>query len=242
MEVKYCNKCRKTKPLSEFSKDKKSKDGLKAYCKECASKYFKAWRINNIDSERLRNKKFITKNPEKKKQYDKKYYTKNIEKRKTYLKNYYIKNSEHIRNRVKLYEKNNPEKVKKTGKLWREKNKEYKRQMDKIYGAKYYKNNIDRIREYTKKWRIENPDKNTAKSSKRRASKIKATPKWLTKQQLAEIANIYKQAKQLEKETGLKYHVDHIIPLKGKDVCGLHVPWNLQVLKAEENIRKGNKL
>ena len=82
-----------------------------------------------------------------------------------------------------------------------------------------------------------------AKTSKRRALKLQATPDWLTAAQLEEMVDIYKQAKELEQIFfNRKFHVDHIVPLQGKDVCGLHVPWNLQILTAEENIKKGNRL
>ena len=52
---------------------------------------------------------------------------------------------------------------------------------------------------------------------------------------------MYKEAQRLTKVTGEQYDVDHIIPLKGAAVCGLHVPWNLQVLKHADNMRKSNK-
>lgn len=82
----------------------------------------------------------------------------------------------------------------------------------------------------------------TARSAKRRSIKLQASPPWLTKAQHEEIKDMYRQAKELEKIFfNRKFHVDHIIPLQGKDVCGLHVPWNLQILTAEENIAKSNK-
>ncbi len=69
-----------------------------------------------------------------------------------------------------------------------------------------------------------------------------ATPSWLTKFDHDYIKHIYVQDKELEKLDGTPRHVDHIIPLQGKTVCGLHVPWNLQILTAIENTSKGNRI
>lgn len=76
---------------------------------------------------------------------------------------------------------------------------------------------------------------------KRNLNKLLATPSWLSVAQKYEIADFYVQAALLEEKTGVKYHVDHIVPLQGKNVCGLHVPWNLQILTADSNLSKGNR-
>lgn len=68
-----------------------------------------------------------------------------------------------------------------------------------------------------------------------------ATPKCLTQEQKQKIVDVYKHALDCSTITGEKYHVDHIVPLRGEDVCGLHVPWNLQVLPADINMSKGNR-
>ena len=80
----------------------------------------------------------------------------------------------------------------------------------------------------------ENPSVAAAKRAKRRAQQLKATPKWLTPEHWEQINKMYS-----ERPEG--YHVDHIIPLLGKNVRGLHVPWNLQYLPAEDNLRKTNR-
>jgi len=90
-------------------------------------------------------------------------------------------------------------------------------------------------------WAKRNQGKVNAKSMKRFSSKILRTPPWLTAKQLLEIQGFYIRAKIAEDFTGEKWHVDHIIPLQGKTVSGLHVPWNLQLLPALKNISKGNK-
>lgn len=76
---------------------------------------------------------------------------------------------------------------------------------------------------------------------KRIAAKLNRTPKWLTPSDWIEIKWVYKIARQLTKETGISHVVDHIIPLQGKIISGLHCPQNLQVIPARQNESKGNK-
>ena len=81
----------------------------------------------------------------------------------------------------------------------------------------------------------------TANTAKRRASKLQATPSWLTDYDWEMIKWVYHCSKVAEEKYNEPYHVDHVVPLQGKNVCGLHVPWNLQVIPAKENLTKGNK-
>jgi len=94
---------------------------------------------------------------------------------------------------------------------------------------------------YSQAWALLYPEKVNARNAKRRSAKLQRTPPWLTAEHLAEIEAHYALAKEAERITGEPHHVDHIIPLRGRRVSGLHVPWNLQVLPASTNIRKSNK-
>lgn len=75
-------------------------------------------------------------------------------------------------------------------------------------------------------------------ASRRRVQKLKRTPPWANQ---AAIRKIYAEAMRLTLETGEMHHVDHIIPLQGALVSGLHVENNLQVLHWRENVQKNNK-
>jgi hypothetical protein len=94
----------------------------------------------------------------------------------------------------------------------------------------------------TKLWAIDNPVKVRARCARRRAFKKLATPQWLTEKMMSDIDQFYWMANELSKVTGVKYEVDHIVPLVSNKVCGLHVPWNLQLLSDSENRSKSNRL
>lgn len=83
-----------------------------------------------------------------------------------------------------------------------------------------------------------NKHKYVAGVAARRAARLRATPPWVNKK---EILAFYAEARRLTKETGIPHEVDHIHPLRGKHLCGLHVPWNLQVIPRVENRKKHNR-
>ena len=76
-----------------------------------------------------------------------------------------------------------------------------------------------------------------AKGAKYRAAKLKATPSWAD---LEQIRRIYTACVSITERTGVEHHVDHIIPLQGEDVCGLHVEKNLAIIPAQMNLQKSN--
>lgn len=97
-------------------------------------------------------------------------------------------------------------------------------------------------KEMMRQWREKNKFSIYQRNSERRAAKLRGCPKWLTKEDKRVISSIYEMAARLSECLGIKHHVDHIIPLQGEGVCGLHVPWNLAPIPASINIRKRNKL
>jgi len=103
-----------------------------------------------------------------------------------------------------------------------------------------YRNNKDRKLLLGKKHYQENKSVYLYYTRKRQAKRLMATLS-LTSEQEQQIKDFYWLAKDLTAVSGETYHVDHIVPLQGKNVCGLHVPWNLQVLPADINLSKGNK-
>ena len=138
---------------------------------------------------------------------------------------------------------------------WDNKNKDYTLQVAKEWHYKNYskhkerifayqkewkKNNLEKYKIYAKKCYHNNKEKVYANCAKYRAKKRNAAPAWLNDEMQIEIEGLFKKAKEMFNVTGVKYEVDHIIPLQGVNVCGLHVPWNLQILTRFENRSKKN--
>ena len=98
------------------------------------------------------------------------------------------------------------------------------------------------LREYRNAWKVNNKTQIRADTKARRRKHREATPPWLTRKQKSEIRQLYQIAITMTKTTGEQYVVDHIVPLRSHEVCGLHVPWNLRVITQEENLKKSNKL
>lgn len=94
-----------------------------------------------------------------------------------------------------------------------------------------YAANPEKERESVRKYRNENPAAGRAKDSKRRAAKLKRTPPWAD----------FESIKEFFLGCPPGHHVDHILPLQGELVSGLHVLDNLQYLPASENLSKSNR-
>ncbi len=126
-------------------------------------------------------------------------------------------------------------------KTWKLQNPELARQHQKTASANKYMKDTLSIRQKNLAWKISNPAKVAAMDAKRRASTLQRTPKWLTPSELLRIECMYSLASMLNKHGVESWHVDHIVPLQGKKVSGLHVYSNLRVVPSSVNLAKGNR-
>ena len=130
------------------------------------------------------------------------------------------------------------------------------RERRRQYMIRWREKNREKHREATRLWKLANPDKHKAelvryqaknkakramREARRRIRLTSSIPKWVTQEDRLSITALYLEAQRLTELTGIVFHVDHIIPLRGKTVCGLHVPENLQVIPYYENVEKNNR-
>lgn len=147
-----------------------------------------------------------------------------------YEARYREKNREKIRAYQRTFHKEHARERDARVKKWLVENKQRRKDWDK--------KNAQHHRELYRTWYKKNSQRVVARKAIRRAMKLKATPPWV---RIDDFITIYEQCKSLSKRTGKNFQVDHIWPLKGDNFCGLHVPWNLQILTSELNQSKKNK-
>ena len=178
MDTKRCSKCKETKGVGEFHKDRTKKDGLDHRCKPCVKKYKAlAPRYDVSVTERTCSACGVTKGAD-----------------------------------------------------------EFNRDRANPSGLDHRCR--DCINKVVSKHQKDNPDMVNARGARRRAAKIMRTAPWASQEALGAV---YTEASRVTKETGVSHHVDHVVPLQGVLVSGLHLPCNLQVMEGGENCGKGNK-
>jgi hypothetical protein len=219
---KLCHGCGSEKPLSEFHKAARKGLGVASRCKSCCTAYQKTYNsiqslVRAAPSEKCCPRCNVTKPASE--------FHPNAS-RKDQL-SVYCQLCQHEYVKAKQYDKKRYEEM-----------REEELERGRVYRAA----NVEKVREVSRESRKKNRHKYAGrirvKNVERKLRVKGATPLWANK---AAMAAIYDEARRLEREDGRKRHVDHIVPLNGKNVCGLHVETNMQILFEKENLIKQNK-
>ncbi len=233
--------CQKCERILGKLKREKNKDKITAYQKK--------YRKDNPEKVAARHKKYSDDHKEEMAAYQKLYYQANKEKMDAQQEKYREVNRERIAAYGKQYRKDNPEKVAALMKRHYENHKEEKAAYAKQYnaghkeernahGRLYYKANKEKEAARGRRYRAAHPEKGTEKAAWRKLVLLQRTPPWVNRDK---IKKLYAESQRLTDATGIQHSVDHIIPLNGKLISGLHVETNLQILTLAENSAKSNK-
>lgn len=223
--TKVCTKCGERQPLANFYIKRTRPDGGKTYfgyCKKCAAAAGKRQYEATKPIVLARQAKRRTEKASEIQRYVRDYYQKNrdaiIEKTSAYQARPDRKEADKERQKKNYLE--NRESIRGKQRL-RNATPEGRKKQRQLYERHYSANKIRFI----------------VRGAERRAARIQATPKWYKR---SDAIPFFEEAKRLTEETGVPHVVDHIIPLRGKKVCGLHVKENFRVITAAANWSKFN--
>lgn len=222
-ESRVCKDCGTEKPINEFYR-KGNSGRFFTSCKDCCKARDK---LNYEKNKEAKLAKCAIRRSEKKDYI------------KQYMAAYYLKNRERVLERCEEYRNRDGVKDRQ-----RERGNQYyaarSAEIQSKRKAALMADEERRLRyiEYQKRHYQENKPMYRAKLNRYRVKKFSATPAWAD---LEAIKRVYQLADKISKETGIKHEVDHIVPLQGKTVCGLHVECNLQVIPYYQNRSKANK-
>lgn len=216
--MKTCKACGEPKPKDAFYPHRTTKDRLSQACRVCTQNTARAYRAKN--HERLRQKALQARAANRtglaaRARQD---YAENREARKATQKAYRAKNSARLAEKNRAFRADNPEYF-----------SAYERSRS---STKYLINLLHRLQN-PQKWRAY-----MAEYARLRSAHLKqAQPPWADRKK---IRDVYLACQMISEMSGVPHHVDHIVPLRGKTVCGLHIETNLQILTASDNLRKSN--
>ena len=239
MGTKICYKCNRSMSLSEFGKRKDSKDGRRGVCKSCKRQHLRDYRSGGRDEElrllRANKDRKVKLALDSLKECSLCFNTKPF-------KDFGVEKGGRISSQClacnkisckKSYRANRSTRLRQKKVYYEEKSEHLKTKR-----KEYYRDNHDKVLSCNTSWRKKNTAITSARGKKRYRDVKNATPTWLTDVQLLNIEILYAKCRELTQSTGIRHNVDHIFPIGHGKVSGLHVPWNLQILTASDNIKK----
>ena len=229
------NPCKSGNISARYVSDSKCK------CSECMAINKKRNSTNylkNRDVRLLKAAEYRSENRELIRERDKLFYQKNLQSRRENNRIKYINNKDRYLAANKDWAKKNPESIKEAKERYKKANKEKIKKSNAEYRAK----NRHELKQRHKKWHDEHPGHKAFSTARRRATMKKSIPAWFAEFDEMAFREAYSLALQRQAETGIEWHVDHMVPLRAKNACGLHCADNLQVIPGAMNLEKNNKM